>query len=570
MTDKRQQQQQHSRLRLQAQRKAELWVELQPWKNEWQQISKRMAPRHGRFFLQDRNRPRTQTTTDILDNTAVSAVETMANGMMSLAFSPARRWYRGTLSDKELARWQPVAEWLAKTDDAIGQVLTSSNFYRVTHEGFRTLGPFGINAAMLAPHATRGMWIYPFEVGEYAIACNTEGQVDTCYREFALTTAQMVDQFGWDAVSDAVKVAWNRGNLGHWHTVIHAIEPRKHRVSGSLAAKDMPYSSCYWEQARESEDFYLHEGGFEDFPLVVPRWSVAQGDAYGYGPGAYALGDVGSLNHLAYRHAQVVDYGTEPPLQMPPSQSSDEVSFLPGGITIVDQPGTQPIKPIWQPTVSLADLQADRADTRQRINRAFYVDMFLMLSNISDTTQRTAAEIAKRAEEQLVQAGPVVQRINLEYGEPVLKFAFQQAQRLGMIPPPPEELQGQRWQVEFESVFTQAQRLIGTANNDRFLQSVGPLVQVDPAVMDVLNAEEIVRDYAERYSVRPRLLRSEREVARRAAARAAEIRAQQQTAMAEQQASMVNKLANAPATGGTALDTMSQLVGYNSPPAQSY
>jgi hypothetical protein len=196
--------------------------------------------------------------------------------------------------------------------------------------------------------------------------------------------------------------------------------------------------------------------------------------------------------------------------------------------------------------------------------------MFLMLSNISDTTQRTAAEIAKRAEEQLVQAGPVVQRINLEYGEPVLKFAFQQAQRLGMIPPPPEELNGQRWQVEFESVFTQAQRLIGTANNDRFLGSVGPLVQLDPAVMDVLDAEQIVRDYAERYSVRPRLLRSEREVARRSEARAAEAAAMQKAQMAEQQATMVNKLANAPATGGTALDTMSQLVGYSNPPAQSY
>jgi hypothetical protein len=557
---------------LRQQRLTQLQTELQPWINDWEMIGRRLAPQHGRWLndANQRNRPRTSESIDVIDNTGTMAVQTLQNGMMSLAFSPARRFWKGTIADKDLAEWQPVSEHLAIIDDAVGTVLAMSNFYRVTHEGFAPLGVFGMNAVHLRQHPKRGMWLYPYEIGEYSVAGNEENEIDTIYRQFAMTTVQIVEQFGWAAVSDRVKTSWNHGHLGHWHTVVHAIEPRAHRKPQSLAARDMPFASIYWELSQSKTDEVLRESGYEEFPVVVPRWSTRCGEVYGYGAGTYAVGDTGALNHLGYRSSQLVDFGVEPPVQGPSAHSQDEPSFLPGSLTHNEQPGTQPFKPVWQPTLSLGELNVERMDTRQRINRAFFVDMFLMLSNISDTTQRTAAEVAKRAEEQLVQAGPVVSRINREYGEPVLKFAFRVAQQMGLIPPPPEELQGQRWEIEFDSVFVQAQKLIGTANNDRFMASIGPVLAYDQTQVDVLDGEAIIRDYASRYSIRPKNLRSPKKVAERQQSRAAAMAAKEQSAILAEQAGAASNLAGAAATGGAPADQLSQLVGYNSPPAQSY
>lgn len=562
-------QKEHSEFFLRNQRAAFLRTELQPWIGKWQRIARRLSPQSGRWTVdEERNRPHQEDELETLDNTGILAKETMANGMMSLAFSPARRFWRGTIADKELAEWRDVAEHLAIVDDAVGTVLAASNFYRVTHEGFRVLGPFGINAVQMARRG-RGLWFYPYEIGEYAVAGNSEGEIDTIYREFAMTTAQIVDQFGWDNVSDAVKRCWNAGRLGDWHTVIHAIEPRRHRMPGSLAARDMAWASVYWE-AKHHNERVLRESGFNEFPVLVPRWCTIGNDAYGYGAGDFAVGDVGSLNHVAFRGAQLLDYGTEPPVQGPQSHSQDETSFLPGSYTPNDQSGTQPYRPVWEPTASMADVLQEKLDIRQRINRAFFVDMFLTMASLNDTTQRTAAEVAKRAEEQLVQAGPVVSRINREYGDPALKFAYRVAQASGLIPPAPPELRGFAWEIEFDSVFVQAQKLIGTANNDRFLQSIAPVLAWDPTQVDVIDGEAIIRDFGSRYSVRPKLLRDQRTVRERQAARAESMAAKEQSALMAEQAGAASNLAGVAASGGAPRDVMSPLTGYNAPPAQSY
>jgi len=48
-----------------------------------------------------------------------------------------------------------------------------------------------------------------------------------------------------------------------------------------------------------------------------------------------------------------------------------------------------------------------------RIERSFYVDLFLMLAN-SDRRQITAREIEERHEEKMLMLGPVLQRLNDE------------------------------------------------------------------------------------------------------------------------------------------------------------
>ena len=62
-------------------------------------------------------------------------------------------------------------------------------------------------------------------------------------------------------------------------------------------------------------------------------------------------------------------------------------------------------------------------DKENRIQRAFYEDLFLMLAN-SDRRQITAREIAERHEEKLLMLGPVLERIHGELLDPLIDVTF--------------------------------------------------------------------------------------------------------------------------------------------------
>lgn len=538
------------------------------WIPFWQEQSKRMAPRTGRF-LQDRRQPsgiiRHNT---ILDNCAVDAANTLAAGFISGACSPARPWWRSTTTDPDLARYQPVREWFDEVDAVLRSILGASNFYRQSFDDFRQMSVFGQASGLLLRDDAKVLHLYPMALGEYAWATNEKDDVDTCFRRLALTTSQMVEKFGWEKVSDRVQEAWNMGRMDHWHTVWHAIVPRRDIEPGK-GARSMPWGSYWWEDCEsKGREAFLHESGFNRFPVIAPRWSAETGEVYGIGPGAFAFGDAGQLQHEQLRKGQVIDFGTAPPTQGPPGLSNDEINFLPGGLTIVDQPGTQPIKPIWQPVVPLSDLREDIQDVRQRINRAYFVDMFLMLANANDV-QRTAREIAERSEERLLQVGPVVARVNNDKLEPTLRMVFETAMEMGRLPPPPEELDGQEWRIEFTSIFAQAQKLIGVNVVDRMIGTFRAIADMEPRVARKLNVNETIDFYQDAIGAPARMIVPTEKVLELERAENEAMAAKEQSAMVAEQAGAIQKLASAPTGQGNALDLVAQLRGLSTPTAEA-
>src|SRR3546814_6898344 len=52
--------------------------------------------------------------------------------------------------------------------------------------------------------------------GEYAIAADYQGRVNAVYREYQMTVAQMMQEFGKDACSHTVQNLFERGALEQW------------------------------------------------------------------------------------------------------------------------------------------------------------------------------------------------------------------------------------------------------------------------------------------------------------------------------------------------------------------
>lgn len=541
-------------------RKQTLWTERSSWLTHWREISEYQQPRAGRFVASDRNKG-DKRTNNILDNTAVFGARTLAAGLMSGITSPARPWFRLEIRDKDLMESGPVKTWLHDTAALLRAIFASSNTYRSLHTIYEELGLFGTAAAIVLPNFENVLHHYTLTVGEYALATNAEGEVNTLAREFQMTVEQMVGQFGKENVSQTVRTLYERHAYDQWVDVVHVIEPRRERDATKRDGKNKPFASYYLEPGREDFDKFLSESGFKQFPAIAPRWVVTGNDVYGSSPGMECLGDVKQLQHQQLRKGQAIDYQVNPPLQVPTAYKEAHKSRIPGGIMYVDSLGpNQGVRSAFEVNLNLQHLLLDVQDVRERIRSAYYADLFLMLAN--DTRSGiTATEVAERHEEKLLMLGPVLERLHNELLQPMIDIAFNYAAEAGILPEAPPELEGMDLNVEFVSVLAQAQRAVATQGMDRLLGAVGQLAALKPDILDKIDFDQVVDNYGDAYGVDPKTIVPDDQVAAVRAQRAQAMQAQQ-AAMAAPQ--MVDSAKTASEIDmGNLQDVMTSLQGYS-------
>jgi hypothetical protein len=136
----------------------------------------------------------------------------------------------------------------------------------------------------------------------------------------------------------------------------------------------------------------------------------------------------------------------------------------------------------------------------------------------------------------------------------------------GVLPPPPEEMQGMELNVEFVSMLAQAQRAIGTNGVDRFVGNLGAVAQYKPDVLDKFNADEWVDAYSDMLGVDPKLIVANDQVAIVRDARNKAQAAQAQAENMRTQSEVARNLAGATTTEPSALtNVMDMFSGYNTP-----
>jgi len=533
-------------------RKAQLWAERNTFEPQYRDLAKHILPKSGRFLTSDRNKGSSSSFNKILDSTPTKAARVMAAGMMAGMTSPARPWFRLATPDPDLMKYKPVQLWLDEVQNMMRTVFARSNTYRILHGMYAELGVFGTAATIITPDFDNIIHCHGLTVGEYAIACNAKGQVDTIYREFDMPVHAVVREFGIENCSETVKQAFNSGKLDQWVTVLHVIEPRDVRGKSPLA-KNKPWASIYMESSRnDAEDKFLREGGFDYFPALAPRWEVIGGDIYGSSPGMEALGDIKQLMHDQRTTTRAMDYQANPPVQIPiqMKNSSYGLDLLPGGENYVDQNSPNGgIRSAFEVNLRIDYMLQHIQDIRSRINGAFYADLFLMLAN--DTRSNiTATEISERHEEKMLMLGPVLERLQNEMLDPLIDITFTQClnAKVGgqsVLPPPPPELQGMDLKVDFISTLAQAQKQVGAGALMGLMQTVGVVGKFSPQALDKIDFDQVLDVYADLTNQNPTVIRDDNEVDELRAGRAAAEAQQQKAAQMAQMAPAMNQMAGA-------------------------
>ena len=497
-----------------------------PWENLWQDCGEYVNPNRGDFST-IRYRADTARYDKIYDTTAPLANENLASGLQGFLTSPSQRWFSLLTFDDNLNEEYAVKEWLnLATNILYDRVfnIPESNFNSQAHELYLDLGSFGTAVMMVQDTPGSGISFRTFHLADCYIQENDKGFVDTLYRKYKRTGRQLIERFGEAVPEKIVKIS--QKDPFREFEVIHAVEPSETYGEPLKKPTKKAFKSCY---ILLEEKTLLEEGGYDEFPYMVPRWSKVAGEIYGRSPSMTSLPDIKMVNAMMKTIIKSAQKLTDPPLLVPDDGFILPVRTVPGGLNFY-RSGTQdriePLETRGRPDIGFDLLQ----NRREHIRAAFHVD-WMQLPDQKNNPNMTATEVVARQEEKMRLMGPMIGRLQVEFLGPLINRVFSIMMRKKMIPNPPAIIQGEDMKIVYTSPLARAQKSSQLMTITRLFESMAPLYQAKPELLDNMNTDETFRFFHHLLDAPAKILNPEEKVEEERQARAEQ---QQQMMEAEQ------------------------------------
>jgi len=503
------------------------------WETQWRDICDQVLPYRARWSKEELNKGEARDT-KLINNTPARSLRILAAGLMAGITSPSREWFHLATSDKALSEKHGVRKYLDEVERIMREVLAQSGWYQALADGvYRDLGLIATAAVFLEESEDTRVRFETMTIGEYYLDVDKHGNVDTVIRERPMTIRQLVQRFGIENVSGQSRRSWKNGDRGSVVTTLQCVYPNDEFTEGRLGAGGQEFASRWWEKGAPEADGFLHEGGYEEFPVLAPRWNPRAGEVYGRGgPGWESRGDCKALQHLEFRLTRLVDKSTDPPMKASDAMRSARASLLPGDLTYLPAGAGHVFEPAMQVQAqSIVALQQHIERHETRVEEAFYVDLWMAMLADDRSQRATATEVEARRTEVMLQLGPLLENLNHGLLEPCITRTLAILQRQGELPEPPEELINTDGavRVEFISVMHQAQKMTGIAGVRELVMQASALAQAGrPDAIDKLNVDAIVDELADMLGVKPELVLSDEQVAEIREAKAKQEQAAQQ------------------------------------------
>ncbi len=457
-----------------------------PWESLWQDCTDYVNPRRGDFTTKQFRGSRSRFD-KVFDSTAPLANEQLASGLHGHLTNQAERWFSLRLPGAEESTG--MRRWMQNTVETMFDRafnIPQTNFITSVHELYLDLGSYGTAIFYVEDRPGKPIQFRSFHLADCYVAENHEGVVDTVYRKYKHTARQLMQLYA-DILPDKFKEIATKQPFQEF-TCIHAVEPRADLQYTGEEKKDplnMPFKSCY---VLVEEKMLLKEGGFMEFPYMVPRWSKTAGEVYGRSPAMVCMPDIRMVNEMMKTTIRAAQKATDPPLMVPDDGFMMPLRTIPGGLNYYRSGTPDKVEPLIggeRPDVGLDFIES----RREHISKSFHVDWM----QLKDGPQMTATEVLQRQEEKMRLMGPMVGRLQAEFLGPMIDRVFALLVRRQEIMPPPAELEGVDLQVDYVSPVNRAQKSSAVFNFTRFLEQMVPLANVKPELFDNIDADQTFR-----------------------------------------------------------------------------
>lgn len=534
------------------------------WWTHWRELADYFLPRRYKWIVTPNQMGRgSPINQHIIDSTGCFAARNLASGLLSGKSSPTRKWFKLSIGRIDSTGTNPISLWLAECERLMRLVFHESNFYTSIAVLYFDLVIFGTAVMIIYEDFENVIHCYNPCAGEYYVDLNGQYRPCILYREFTMTIAAVVDEFGLENCSPTIQELYKQpsgANLTREIIVAHAIEPNDDDRSFGIP-KRFKYRECYWEWGGSTSPQsgapaykgFLRKRGYNEQPFITVRWDLVSNDPYGRSPAMDGLGDQKQLQQETRRKAQAIDKMVNPPLVADIQLKNQPASLLPGGMTYVTgfaASGKPAIASIYDTKFPVGEITEDLNEVRERLKRVFFNDLFQTASQFETRSNITAVEWDMRKAESMVMLGPVIERIDNEGLAQVVERVFSMMARAQIFPPAPEEIANAPINIEFISMLAQAQNATEAASIERILQLVGGISGVEPGAMDKVDVDYTIDKYSSLLNNDPKMIRSEEAVAAIRDQRAQAQAQVQQAAIAEQLSKGAKTLSETQVGGG--------------------
>ena len=481
----------------------QLYTHRQPFMTRWKSIRDYQLPYLGCFDdTNDSTNQHRRNDTNVMTGTAWAADQVFAAGVMSGLTPPSRQWFKFNFNNPMLNDNVQAAAILDERNEIMYAILAKANFYNAVHSCYAEL-PFGQAPLAVFPNPETIVHFIPFPCGSYVMDVGANGVVNVFGRKYQMTAAQLLEQFGEENLPATVKNALRSGDkYSTRFTVCFLAEPNKEYKEDSPKQSDMPFKVMYWVDG-SAENEWLHVGGCHEFPIKVARYLVTGLEPYAKGAGWFAEGDAKMLQSLERAYLTSVQLVNKPPMVADADTANKGINLIPGSANVVANAQSR-LEPLLNVQQDLTALREKIETTKDAVKRAYSSDLFLLLGEI-DRGQMTAREVMERTQEKLQQLGPVVERLQFEFLNPLLERIYAIAERANVFPPFPDEvldqLQGEEIKIEYLSPLVQAQKMSGLTAIEQSLAFTGQVAQLYPEALDTKNWDEVINKYDEMLGV---------------------------------------------------------------------
>ncbi|MBW1989418.1 MAG: head-tail connector protein [Deltaproteobacteria bacterium] len=457
-----------------------------PWESLWQDCADYVLPRKNDITTEQTQGRRRNTK--VYDSTAINANRILAAGLQGGLSSPSRPWFRLGLEDEDLVQFDPVKTWLETVERIFTQTFYRSNFYTQIHECYLDLGAFGTPCVYVEHDPRKALRFGARHIAEIFIAEDALGRVDTVFRRFGNFTArQAVQQWGRSVGENIWELAEKKPDQKV--KILHAVFPRHDRDPHHPDRKNMPWASIYMDLEHRH---IIHEGGYEEFPFMVARWSKNSNEVYGRSPAMDMLPEIMTLNEMRKTVLKAGHKQVDPPIFLPDDGFlGGKVRMTPGSVNYYRSDG-KIFVPNFGLNVPLGEAMLE--DSREQIRAGFFTDLFLA---IIKKRNMTATEVQEIGQEKMLLLGPTLGRLLTEIFDPLFDRAFAILARHGYLPPPPAELQGRNLHVEYISPLALAQKANEMDAIAQTYQFADLRAQFNPEILDNLDDDANIRKIAE-------------------------------------------------------------------------
>lgn len=512
-------------------RQRRLMSSRRPWESHWQELGELFLPRRADFTR--KSAPGQKRTESQFDGVPVQAARGLAASLDGLLKPKTQRWFSLRATDPEINEVEEVGLWLQEVEDRMYTAIydPDARFLQRSNEVDLDLVVFGTGVLFIGERVGTGRLSFrSHHLRDVCVAENADGDIDTIFRQFTLSARQAAQRWGEESLGKATREALRENKPDEPFDFLHVVTPRKDRDRTKRNRINLPFMSVFIDVKSEHR---ITEGGFHEFPYVVPRWDTATDEIYGRSPAMVALPDAHTLNQIGKTLLRAGHKVVDPPLLAPDDGVQSVPRTWPGGITYYDadllaRTGGRP--PLF-PLNTGANLPVGREmqnDVREQVWGAFFRNV-LQLPVAGP--QMTATEIIERRAEFMRVIGPTFGRLEADYTGPMVERVFNVMKRAGMLPAPPDILaatSGVRF--EYASPITKAQQQIEAASLQKTVQDLQAVISSDPTALQNFDSDRIVRDVAEANGLPRRWLKPTDQVAavRDGQAQAAEAESQTQ------------------------------------------